>query len=389
MDSQDSKDRESSDNLALSRAINHLGFLLYQELVKKEKNIFFSPLSLSSALSMLFCGTRGSTAKEMRQVLGFEEADISDDKVKHYFQLLLASLGKAPDSYTLSCANVVLSQKDFSVKQEFKNLLLESFKALTLEVDFARETAKVLQQANDWVKERTNGMIPQLLSVLYPDTVMVLLNAVYFKGFWQNQFRKEATKPQTFYNKGLAENAKEVQMIKLKEPFLFAYSGTYKAIQLPYKGDEISMLILLPSDLNGLNKLENEVSSDFILNLMTKMYKQNVNVALPKFRLEYSKSMPKNFQNLGVTEIFVPGANFDGITDSRGIFVSDIIHKAVIEVNEEGSEAAAATAIVMARCAAPRRNVPVPEFIVDHPFLFLIQNTVTNMILFLGRVDEL
>ncbi|XP_042901042.1 iripin-2 isoform X2 [Parasteatoda tepidariorum] len=385
MDSQDSMRGEFGDILALSSAINDLGLRLYQELAKEKRNMFYSPLSLSSALSMLFCGASGSTASEMRQVLGFEIAKIADDKVKVCFQLLMSALEKVPESYTLSNANVVFGQKGFSIKEDFKSLLSESFKAMILEVDFQNESGKAVQQANDWVKEKTNGMIPQLLDSLDPSTVMVLLNAVYFKGFWMHRFNEHSTFQQNFYNKGLEDGAKMVQMMHQKESFPFADCGTYKALQLPYKGKEIAMLILLPNERNGLEDLESSLSSDFIKQLQTKMRTQDVNVTLPKFRLEYSKSMKADFQSLGMNAVFCPGANFDGITDSRNLLVSEIVHKAVIEVNEEGSEAAAATAVVMMLCSL-RFD---PDFIVDHPFLFFIYNTKTNLILFTGRVDEL
>ncbi|GFX55580.1 neuroserpin [Trichonephila clavipes] len=323
------------ENLAVAN--NHLGIHLYKLLAKEDRDIFFSPFSISTALAMLFCGAHNGTAEEMRNVLGYEIANIKDEELKSCFQKLVHSLENHPDSYTLVSANALVSHKEFLVKE--------------------------------------------LLDSLDPATVLVILNAVYFKGFWLHKFNEKHTFLQYFYNNGDEDNYEQVDMMHLKENFLYVEKESYKALELPYKGEGISMLILLPNSKDGLSNLENSLNSTFIQDLKQGMRKRKVEVALPKFRLEYSKSLKQQFQSLGMNKIFNAGAHLDGINDSKQLLVSEIVHKAVLIVNEEGSEAAAATAVVMMRCSLSM----CPEFIVDHPFLFLIYNSKNNLIYFMGR----
>ncbi|PRD22298.1 UNVERIFIED_CONTAM: Neuroserpin [Trichonephila clavipes] len=371
------------ENLAVAN--NHLGIHLYKLLAKEDRNIFFSPFSISTALAMLFCGAHNGTAEEMRNVLGYEIANIKDEELKSCFQKLVHSLESHPDSYTLVSANALVSHKEFLVKGDYKSLLLEYFKAHIQEVDFANENEKAVKQINEWVNEKTQNMIPELLDSLDPATVLVILNAVYFKGFWLHKFNEKHTFLQYFYNNGDEDNYEQVDMMHLKENFLYVEKESYKALELPYKGEDISMLILLPNSKDGLSNLENSLNSTFIQDLKQGMRKRKVEVALPKFRLEYSKSLKQQFQSLGMNKIFNAGAHLDGINDSKQLLVSEIVHKAVLIVNEEGSEAAAATAVVMMRCSLSM----CPEFIVDHPFLFVIYNSKNNLIYFMGRVNAL
>ncbi|KFM58370.1 putative serpin-like protein, partial [Stegodyphus mimosarum] len=327
----------ANDAMAVAQANNHLSVNLYRVLSKEDGNVFFSPFSLSTALAMLFCGSKSSTSQEMREVLGYEVANIPDENIKSSFQQLLSVLEKTPDNYILCYANSLLSQKDFNVKEEYKTVLEESFKALLMEVDFVHESQNVVSQINNWVKDKTNNMIPQLLDSLDPATVLVILNAVYFKGNWLNKFNEKATFLQYFYNKGMEDNAVQVDMMHLKESFPYLENESFKAVQLPYKGEEIAMLILLPKSRNGLEEVENKLSSNFIQDFKQNMRKMKIELALPKFRLEYSKSMKNAFQELGMKRVFECGADLSGINDSKQLNVSEIIHKAVVVVNEEGS----------------------------------------------------
>ncbi|XP_042901044.1 iripin-2 isoform X4 [Parasteatoda tepidariorum] len=385
MDSQEGTCCDATNATSLAVAVNNLGFQLGKLLAKEDANVFISPLSISSALAMAFCGARNETAQEMRQVLGYEIASIKNEEVKHCFLHLLSEMEQIKDSCTLTSANIVFSQDGFPLTEDFVQLLEDSFKAMTLNVDFLNESDKAVQQANNWVNEKTNGMISNLLDSLDPATVMVILNAVYFKGVWMLQFDQEDTYEQDFYNNGLEVNAKRVEMMHLKKSFLYTENKSFSAIQLPYVGEEIVMSIFLPKARDGLDKLMTDVSTDFLQAVKSKMRKVKVEVALPKFRLEYSKSLKELFQTLGINRAFSTSANFEGISKAQGLLISDIIHKAVVIVNEEGTEAAAATAVVMVkRCLSMD-----PQFIADHPFFFLIYNLKTDMTLFMGKVNEL
>lgn len=371
--------------MALAQAINHLSVNLHRLLAGEKGNVFFSPFSIASAMAMLSCGATGETAAEMSAALGYDHAEINKEDVATLFEQQMSVLLKCPDSYTLASANSMLSQKGFEVKDQYKSILTESFKALLLEVDFQTEVAKVVSQINNWVKEKTNNMIPKLVDSLDPATVIVLLNAVYFKGSWLHKFNVKCTHPQTFYNKGLQENAKEVDMMHLKENFPFTENESFQTLKLPYKGEELAMLILLPRAKDGLESLEGSLTPSFIRDLNKNLWNTKVDVTLPRFRLEYSKSLISCFQQLGVNRVFQQGAELGIVSDSQNLAVSDIFHKAVLEVNEEGSEAAAATMVSVMLCSISFD----PEFIADHPFAFAIYDTRNDLVLFMGRVEEL
>ncbi|CAL1283563.1 unnamed protein product [Larinioides sclopetarius] len=348
-------------------------------------NVCVSPLSLCNALSMLRCGARGHTASEIAEVLGLGLGGIPEQDIEASFGHLLSSSDQATSAYTLDCANAAVLRQDFPVKDDYKDILEKSFHAKLIQADFAEDLQAVVDSINKWVETKTRGMISQLLDSLDPLTVLVLLNALYFKGTWKNQFPESATHPQVFYNAGVEANAKEVDMMHLKEEFGYAELMDYSALQLPYRGDAIAMLILLPNSLDGLEEMEKDLTPDFVRNFKEKMRKRKVRVSLPRFRIEYSKSMKETFQELGMRKAFEEGADLSGISDQADLSVSDVVHKAVVEVNEEGTVAAAATAMKI-QC---RRMVIEPEFIVNHPFLFTIYDTRNNANLFMGRISEL
>ncbi|GFS78384.1 uncharacterized serpin-like protein TK1782, partial [Nephila pilipes] len=252
---------KTAENQIVADANNHLGIQLYKELTKDGTNVFFSPFSVSTALAMLYSGTENETAEEMRSALGYEIASIKDEDLKFCFQKLLNSLESNPDSYNLACANSVLTEKKFSVKEDYKSLLTEFFMAYFQEVNFANESETVVKLINEWVNEKTHNRIPKFLESLDPATVMVILNAVYFKGFWLEQFDERDTILKKFNNKGEKNNFKEVDTMHITKKFPYVENETYKALQLPYKGGDIAMLILLPNLNNGLDELENSLNS--------------------------------------------------------------------------------------------------------------------------------
>ncbi|GIY24022.1 uncharacterized serpin-like protein TK1782 [Caerostris darwini] len=272
-------------------------------------------------------------------------------------------------------------QKELDVREEYKSLLFDFFKAVILEVDFKDE--KATEEINSWVSEKTNNMIPKLLDFLDPSTVMVILNAVYFKGSWLKPFDAENTSLQNFNIRGEKDNYKKVQTMFMTKRFMFVEEDNYKALQLPYKGGDISMLILLPDNESNLEEFENSLCPTFLCDLTKNMWEQTVSVALPKFELEYSKSLKESFLSLGLESIFCQTANLEGISETGNLLVSNIIHKAVLVVNEVGSEAAAVSEIeIVPYCMSP-------DFYADHPFMFVIYNVNSNLILFMGRVNDL
>lgn len=354
---------------------------LHRLLARGDENVFFCPFSLSSALSMLLYGVRGEAATEMRKVLGFENID--NDAIACIFQNFISTFEKM-DDYAISYGNALAIRKDFIIKEQYISAIEKYFKADCFQVDFANDSTAAVNRINNWIKEKTQNMITSLLDSLDSQTMMVILNAIYFKGFWMNHFQEKSTFMQYFYNDGEEDNAKLVEMMHLKESFLFTETENFKALKLPYKED-IAMLILLPNARDGLKDLENQITSNFISENKKQMAKEKVEVALPKFRLDYSKNLKEYFNELGMKQIFKCGADYSGFNDSKNLVVSQILHKAVLEVNEQGCEAAAATAVV----TTYRAMTFTQEFIVDHPFLFVIYNTSNDLILFMGRVKEL
>ncbi|GIY05740.1 uncharacterized serpin-like protein TK1782 [Caerostris extrusa] len=387
----DAMARENVQKLALAN--NELAFNLHRKLAASSSsdNVFFSPLSISSAMGMLFYGARGDTAEELRKVLGYEKADLPDDLVHEAFSRFLSEVlkgGGSSDPYVLDIANAVLVDEDMDLIDDYKSNVQELYKADVRQVDFARNSAQIVREINEWVKEKTKGKIEKLFDSLSPSTIMVLLNAVYFKGTWKYQFETRNTAMQMFYNNGLQSGGKSVSMMHMTERFPYTTFDDFKALELPYKGENVSMLVLLPNQRDGISALESSMTPEKLSQVQQQMRKTKVVVSLPKFKFEYSKELSPAMRALGANDIF-GAADFSGMTHSRSAAVSQIMHKAVIEVNEEGSEAAAVTGIVFIRTSVIVDRPP--EFNADHPFLFAIieKGSSNNMILFLVLVSLL
>ncbi|XP_015903753.1 intracellular coagulation inhibitor 2 isoform X2 [Parasteatoda tepidariorum] len=370
---------------AISEAINYLGINLLKELSKEIGNVFFSPFSISSALAMGFIGSSHETAEEMTTVLGYEVAKVESGDVKTSFHHLFSEINKTSNLCTLNVANVVFGDCNLSVQEDFKKSLRDFFHALFVDVDFMNDSAAAVKKANDWIKTKTENKISHLLDSLDSDTKLVILNAVYFRGFWLHAFKEKSTFLQHFYNKGLDDEPKLVEMMHLKEKFFYANDNSFKALKLPYKGENLAMLLLLPNSRNGVDKLEQQITTEFLRHVNETLCETEVKVALPKLHLEYSKSLKNALKNLGLRRAFEAGAHFDQMCDKENLYVSDVIHKAVLEVNEEGTEVAASTAVMMNKYS----RTHCAEFIIDHPFVFLIYNCKNDLILFMGKVVEL
>ncbi|XP_042901651.2 iripin-2 [Parasteatoda tepidariorum] len=377
----------------LAAANNHLALKLYKQLANGyTKNIFFSPLSLSMAFGMLFHGARDNTIKILRHALGYEEAGLNSEEVSNLFYHLLEEELPPPNTnnsaYILEIANQILVQDGLHLKPAFKEEVESLFHAPIEEVNFGEDGSKVIEKVNHWVEEKTHGKIKKLLEQLDPSAALLLLNAVYFKGTWQTQFKTSATNEQDFYNDGVLANAQQVHFMHLTDKFNYATTNDAQVIELPYKGNNISMMILLPNELDGLSAVEENLTIETIASVRKQLNEQKVILSLPKFEVEYSRDMTGDFKAVGAADVFDGSkANFTGIADA-GLYVSQVMHKAAIEVNEEGSEAAAATAIVMP-IMAPMPLIPPVVFNANHPFIFAIMDNRNEMIMFAGRVNVL
>lgn len=350
-------------------------------------NIFFSPFSISSALAMVFLGTKGSTAAQLSKTFHFD----SVEDIHSRFQSLNAEVSKRGASHTLKLANRLYGEKTYNFLPEFLTSTQKMYGADLAPVDFQHASEDARKEINQWVKGQTEGKIPELLAVGVVDsmTKLVLVNAIYFKGMWEEKFMKQDTTDAPFrLNK---KNTKSVKMMYQKKKFFFGYISDLKCkvLEMPYQGGELSMLILLPEDIEdestGLKKIEEQITLEKLREWTKRENLENidVHVKLPRFKIEESYILNSNLGRLGLQDLFNSSkADLSGMSGSRDLFISKIVHKAFVEVNEEGTEAAAATAGIATFCML----LPEEEFTADHPFVFFIQHNPTANVLFLGRV---
>jgi serine protease inhibitor len=347
----------------------------YRELGAKEGNLFFSPYSVSSALGMTYAGARGNTAKEMAEVLHF---DLGQTELHSAFKglnkELVATAQKSGQKLNIANALVLTGG---NVSGGFKAILKDNYDAEIF--------SGGLDTINGWVKKKTEGKIEKILEELDANSVCVLLNAIYFKGIWGSQFQKSRTQDAPFSVS--ASKQVSVPFMRQKSNFKILTENDFQAVSIPYKGNDLSMVILLPQAVDGLAKLEKQLSIQSMKEWLAKLDKrqaQEINLYLPKFKLETDYDLVSPFMNMGMKDAFAIGAaDFSGMGWPKGkLYISQIKHKAFVEVNEEGTEAAAATAVEM----APKSIPYDPVFRADHPFLFIIRDNQNGAILFMGRM---
>lgn len=351
---------------------------LYRVLGIREGNLFFSPYSISSTLGMAYAGARENTAREMKEVLEFQLDNTQlQSAFKRVKQELEANAQKAGQK--LNIANG-LCLTGGEVSNEFKAIVQEYYDAEL----FYGGLAKI----NEWVKKKTEGKIEKILGQLDPYSVCVLLNAIYFKGTWQTRFEKTATREAPFK----LSPGKDITAPFMceKSEYRLLNKKDFQAVELPYKNKAMSMVILLPREIDGLSQLEEQLTvenSGKWLEELANEFPQEVQLFMPKFKLETRYDLVPSCKELGMKNAFDSSgkADFRGMGWPKGeLWISQIQHKAFVEVNEEGTEAAAATAGEMRTVSAPRFQV----FRADHPFIFIIRDNATGSVLFMGRMAD-
>jgi serpin B len=360
---------------------NAFAFDLYGKLRDREGNLFFSPESISTALALAYAGAQGETAQEMASTLHFT---LPPDRLHPALGALLAGLnaGGAGHNYQLRIANALWGQKGHAFLPSYLTLLKDDYGAPLQEVDFRGATEKAREDINAWVSQQTKDKIKDLLEPgsVGPDTRLVLTNAVYFKGDWATPFKKDLTRPGPFH---LGPNeAADVPLMHQTTHFKYLDAGTFQALALPYAGKDLEMVVLLPKKVDGLTGLEKALTAEALDGWLAKMRTEEVVVTLPRFQLTSKFELAPTLAAMGMKRAFTDAADFSGMDGKKDLALSAVIHQAYVNVNEEGTEAAAATGVV-ARATAARVN---PVFRADHPFLFLIRDTHTGGILFLGRL---
>jgi serpin B len=355
---------------------------LYGRLRGQEGNLFFSPYSISAALAMTSAGARGETADEMAKVL---HLSLGAERLAAAEGALAKQIngGGQKRGYQLRTANALWGQKGFAFRPEFLKLTADGYGAPLHEVQFG-DSEGARKTINAWVERQTEEKIKDLIKpgVLDANTRLVLTNAIYFKGDWQLQFKKDQTRDEPFQLGG--DKTVPAPLMHQQARFAYLDGPDFQLLEMPYAGKDLSMVVLLPKKLDGLASLEKELTAANLGRWLKGAQEQKVQVALPRFRLTAEFGLNKALAELGMPSAFSESADFSGMGGSKGeLYLSAVVHKAFVDVNEEGTEAAAATgAVVAARALGP----VVPVFRADHPFVFLIRDRRSDSVLFLGRL---
>jgi serpin B len=370
---------------------NRFAFDLYRILANDSAsdNLFFSPYSISSALAITYEGARGTTAEEMGAVMHLPE---NDTLRREGFAGVNTGINSPDSGYTLRTANALWAEETYPFLPDYIGTAGRYYSANATNLDFISTPEDSRQTINRWVEEQTEEKIKDLLPAgsIDPMTRLVITNAIYFKGTWVKQFDPNETRDADF--RVAPDETLRVQMMERTDEdavYGYAQTDTLQVLSMPYaheSGEELSMLVILPKDEN-LTAAESALDKDTISELQASLASQRVKVYFPKFTLETEYGLPGTLAAMGMPTAFTGAADFSGMDGTKNLFISDVVHKAFVDVNEEGTEAAAATGVVMNLASAPMED-DTPTFRADHPFVFLIQENETGNILFIGRVTN-
>jgi serpin B len=373
-----------ADATPLVEANNRFAFDLYARLRKGDGNLFLSPFSISTAFGMTFAGAAGQTAEEMARVLHFP---LPQERLHPTFGALVRSLdrGGSFGGYELRVANRAWGQQGFPFREEFLRITRDDYGAELQQADFARDPETARHNVNAWVAGRTNDRIRDLFPPGTIDTYtrLVLADAIYFKGLWATQFDRGKTQDAPFHLS--ATEQAPVPTMRREDKARIASLAGARMLELPYRGGDLSMLVLLPREVDGLGALETSLTAEALQQAIAALTTTSVPIpiAMPRFRIESKFMLGSTLSLMGMPSAFqAEVADFSGIDGRRDLHIAAAIHQSFVVVNEEGTEAAAATGV-----GVGTTSVPVP-FAADHPFLFVIRDNVTGSILFMGRVTD-
>jgi serpin B len=382
-----SPDVSTNEQALLVEGNSAFAFDLYQALKGEEGNLFYSPYSISLALAMTYAGARGETAEQMADTLKFM---IEQDRLHPAFNWLDAELakrgegaeGKDGEGFRLNIVNAIWGQKDYEFLSDFLDVLAENYGAGLRILDFITETEKSRLIINDWVSDQTEGRIEDLIPQGAIDalTRLVLTNAIYFNAAWEYPFDEDMTADGSFYL--LDGGQVSVPMMQQTESFGYTDGEGYQAVELQYDGNELSMIIFLP-EAGQFEAFEEGLQAQQVSDIISGLQPTLVDLTMPQFEFDSEFSLKDTLAEMGMPIAFSGEADFSGMTGNRELSISDVIHKAFVSVDEAGTEAAAATAVIMKLTGVPE---PLVEVTIDHPFIFLIRDIETGAILFVGRV---
>lgn len=371
---------------ALVDGNNGFALNLYQVLRQSDGNLFYSPYSISEALAMTYAGARGSTETSMAKALSFTPPQDRLHPAFNSLDLQLAQRGKSAkgkegEGFKLHVVNAIWGQKDYTFLPQFLDVLAQNYGAGLRVVDFIKDTEASRSRINKWVAEQTEDRVKDLVpqGSINQSTRLVLTNAIYFNAAWQSQFKKENTVDGTFNL--LNGSSVTVPMMKQVADFQYGEGADYQAVELPYDGNELSMVLLVPKS-GRFQPFEQSLDSGVLKGIIGKMEVRRVTLAMPKFQYESSFGLKQPLTALGMGVAFTSDADLSGIDGKRDLLIQDVLHKAFVSVDENGTEAAAATAVIVGRTAMP---LPA-QLTVDRPFIFVIRDIPTGSIIFVGRV---
>ncbi|XP_060495125.1 serpin I2 [Panthera onca] len=359
---------------------------LYQAICLSHKdNIIFSPLGTTLVLGMVQLGAKGNAQKQIRQTLKLQENSTGEEF--SVLESFFSAISEKRQEFTFNLANALYLQEGFTVKEQYLHSNKEFFQSAIKLVDFQDAKASA-ETISTWVESKTDGKIKDMFSgeEFGPLTRLILVNAVYFKGNWKQKFTKENTQLMNFTKKDGA--AVKVPMMKALLRTKYGYfsdsSVNYQVLELPYKGDEFSLIIILPAEDVNIEEMEKRMTAHRILKWFSEMQEEEVEISLPRFKVEQKLDFKEALYSLNITEIFSGGCDLSGITDSAEVFVSQVMQHVFFEINEDGSEAAASTGMNIPVIMSLAQN----QFTANRPFLFIVKNSPTDSILFMGKVTN-
>jgi serpin B len=380
----------SDDANSVVEGNNRFALDIFQQIgsATPDKNLLVSPFSISTALAMTHAGARGNTARQMADTLGFA---LPDDRLHPAFGELIRDLSEERDGYEFNIANRLFGQADYPFKQPFLNITDRDYGAPLEPLDYASDPEAARVRINDWVEDQTNQKIRELLpeGILNKTTRLVLTNAIHFDGSWKHKFDEKLTREESFFSGG---GESQVPMMRQLQNFPYAELPGVQLLEMPYAGDDLSLVAILPTEQDGLARMEATLTPEMLDAGLNALRETQVNVTFPRFTFDSSFKLSDTLKAMGMTDAFDPDfADLTGIANpmDERLLISDVVHKAFIDVNEEGTEAAAATAVIigaLSRCVCPP---PLPkEFRADHPFLFALRDRHSGSLIFLGRVVD-
>lgn len=373
-------DPKSVDEVVASN--NRFAFDLYSLYREDSDNIFYSPYSILAALTMTYEGARGQTAEEMARVFYLPDDEVRWSGMAGFYN----AINRPDREYVLDTANALWPAEDYHFLDDYFEIIERYYRGKIEHLDYRTDPEGSRLTINDWVEARTRDKIKNLIPEGFIDSLtrLVLTNAIYFKGQWLTEFDPDLTREETFY----VSQDREVEvpmMRRIDDEAIFEYARLDDAqvLSLPYRGEEVAMTVVLP-DEGKLSEVEESLDSEQLEYYRSMLDRQRVDVYLPRFKVETKYIMNDDLSNLGMPTAFSGQADFSGMTGFQDLYISSVIHQAFVEVNEEGTEAAAATGVIMRETAM----IDLPVFRADRPFIFLIEHLETGAVLFMGRVVD-